>query len=262
MSGLVSVVIRRSSGAIQKMVLSTSILPFAFINPKMIAEDKTLINYIIAKYDVNNDIELERDTFFKNFVDTPELDFSGDYCSDESALAPFDYGLVVIDFINKTLHDMQWACSLEQEVVKLFKKSLSQCNDLINTKGSSLDALKDFYSLGMLKSVNFYDAIDGNLSTKKIIVNDFDLDFDDIITLIASDDTEKKRILAKKVGLLGETMYSGFNINSPIKLIEHERTCDGLMRYKNDLLSSGFNISPEEDKIWQSVFEKYATGVC
>lgn len=260
MGGLVSVVIRRSSGAIQKLILPTNILPFAFINPKMIAEDKTLINYLIARYDVNSNIRFDKESSFEDFIDKPELDFTGDYCPKNSALAPFDYGLIVIDFVNKTLRDMQWACSLEEDIDILFKKNLSQCNELLEIKDSSIHVLKEFYSLGMLKSVNFYNIVNFESSDKKIPIKDFDLDFDEIITLIATDDTEKKRAIAKKVGLCDTTMYHGFNIETPIKLTRYERTYRELIRYKNDLISSGFKISPEEEEIWKAAFEQYKSG--
>lgn len=257
MGGHVSVVIRRSSGAIQKMLLWTNIVPAFFVNPKMMQEDSDLIGRLIATRDLNNDaIRLSKDLTDKRY-----LGFDGDYCSQNSVLAPVDYGLIVFDFKERKVHSLQSYCSLDQVFCLCHRMSVYQNRAKLDDDLSIIFALIGFMSNGMLNHISFHDKenIDPDISNdidKKI--NGLGFEPDDLIHLISTDKSERKQSLMARLGLpMKGLVHAGFDINHPMDLIYYEKRSKDLLRLKHNLISDGFSISADEDKIWSEFYNDY-----
>lgn len=257
MGGHVSVVIRRSSGSIQKMRLWTNIVPAFFVNPKMMQEDSDLIGRLIATRDLNNDaIRLS-----KGFTDKRYLGFDGDYCSRNSVLAPVDYGLIVFDFKERRVHSMQSYCSLDQIFCMGHRMSVSQNRARLGDDLSIIFALIGFMSNGMLNHISFHDMeninpdISSNIDKK---INGLGFDLDDVIHLISTDKSERNLSLLTRLGLpINGLVHAGFDINHPMDLIYYENRSRDLLCLKHNLISDGFSISEEEDKIWNDFYNEY-----
>jgi hypothetical protein len=257
MGGHVSVVIRRSSGAIQKMLLWTNIVPSFFVNPKMIQEDSDLIGRLIATRDLNNDaIRLSED-----FTDKRYLGFVGDYCSRGSVLAPVDYGLIVFDFKENTVHSMQSYCSLDHACAMGCRKSVAQHKAKLNDDLSISNAINGFMSSGILNHISFYDMENVNPDVSSDIdkkINGLGLDFHDVIHLISTDKSERKQLLMTRLGLPPTGLiYAGFGISHPMNVIYYENESKDLLLLKHNLISDGFSISADEDKIWSDFYNEY-----
>lgn len=257
MGGHVSVVIRRSSGAIQKMLLWTNIVPAFFVNPKMMQEDSDLIGRLIATRDLNNDaIRLSKD-----FTDKRYLGFDGDYCSRNSVLAPVDYGLIVFDFKERKVHSMQSYCSLDQVYAMGCRKSVAQHKANLNDDLSIINAMNGFMSSGILNHISFHDMENTNQDISSDIdkeINGLGLDFDDVIHLISADKSERKQSLMTRLGLPPTgVIYAGFGISHPMNVIYYENESKDLLILKNNLISDGFSISADEDKIWSDFYNEY-----
>lgn len=257
MGGHVSVVIRRSNGAIQKMRLWTNIVPAFFVNPKMMQEDSDLIGRLIATRDLNNDaIRLSKD-----FTDKRYLGFDGDYCSRNSVLAPVDYGLIVFDFKERRVHSMQSYCSLDQVFCMGHRMSVPQNKAKIGDDLSIIFALMGFMSSGMLNHISFHDMENFNFDISSDIDKKIDglgFDFDDVIHLISTDKSERKQSLMTRLGLpMKGLVHAGFDINHPMDLTYYENSSEDLLLLKRNLIADGFSISAEEDKIWSDFYNEY-----
>lgn len=203
MGGYLSVVIRTSSGSVEKMSNWTNYLPYFVANDMFFEENNAYIqNYI-------------------NQMDS------------EGVLVPEGYGLVVLDFMSKSILSCQGYCMLERMSLASFQLEANK-NKKNKIGTPKADALKRMIEKRM---VRVYEDFDSYSSPEIIAITSF----------IQAQQLIDSSILSFKTW--------GDFILDPIgwSIIDYKEDWLGYVELKKKLIELNFTFTPSEDRDWERV---------
>lgn len=237
MGGTISVTLRKKNGDEYRMSRWTNSMPWGIGNVNMLRGNEEHINkYLNQWFEMKEDYEANKDS--GNF----EYNMTDAYFP-SAGLVPDGYGLVVVDHVNKVILDLQGYTSFDYigassiglelpiEPSEDYKITVPEDGDTVR--------FKEFLDAGLVKGVVTRDSYDKGLEYESID----GLSFEDIIHSIMNN---KPRIFSFILDLDGWE-YEKFEECDPNEII----------RYKNRLIELGFDLSDEENKMWDACVEEY-----
>lgn len=223
MGGIITLTIRKKDGSVHKTSSWTNSLP-----------------YLI------NNIGIEKETHFDDYLNSfTKRNKEGDLYSSEPFLAPIEYGLVVIDYLNNEIVYASHYCSLS------------------SFSWVTVNRDADHTGLGKGHNGGFKDKNDGGhayslaqfLEQKRLVnVTKWNPDIQEMEEVYDADFLNKLSLDEFTKLFFKEDWdikHLNFNVQmGDFKVTSYDNDADGLKQLKEHVLSLGFVLTEEEEKIW------------
>lgn len=238
MGGTVAVTLRKPDGTEYRMNRWTNSMSWGICNLKMLNSDEQHIeDYLHQWKEMRDDYERNKDSgeFEHNMTDCY---FPSD------GLAPCGYGLVVVDHINKVILDMQGYTSFD--TICAASISLEHSGNVLGVQPADADSetqiFKEFLKAGKIGGVLTRDSYNEN-TPREDWYRPVTETFEEIIAELTSD---RRDWFDFKVDL-SPWSYEKFEECSP----------QALRAYRARLIELGFELSDEENKVWDEWIKEY-----
>ena len=243
MGGTVAVILRDHQGKVTPMLRWTNIMPYFFRQFNLFSNDvkleKNWIKNFMKEHDkMKKDYEKNKDT--SNF----EFDMTDTYFPYDT-LAPYSYGLIVVDFLRKKLYTNQNYCSLEYLYPYNLKFDISNTSELKN--------LKLAYKLKAL------DTISIDINNNHISYKCQDLSFNEFLEFLSEINDRQPVFSNNKFAELNQLdkderenlkFLSKISFNSPWIINEGGTTLNDFLKLKESLIQDEFVFTEDDNTQW------------
>ena len=228
MGGSIGITIREEDGTIHKMCRWTNSMPYFFRSIKFIEKDKEYLKeYLNVWYEMVKEYE-DAQNGIKPLPEITMVDVYAPF----PYLAPMDYGLVVVDYMNnKVLHSQGYSSfvsKINESTIYLELKNPEDSQEweqLCNQKKLLLES-KYYYELNKHEEINK------------------EVSFEEIKSLVS---TKERDIIGLDFKIKTE----------PWEFIRFEEDENGIKNLKLEIEKLGFHFTEKENEMWNEYIERY-----
>lgn len=268
MGGTVALTIRKSNGQILKMAAHTNTLKSIILNNSFLIESESSFNALLLPWK-------------KHVADWKENKHNGNFddirthwYAPHGKLAPYNYGLIVVDFINREILSAQNYTRFDSLISST---PIIECATLLSSqnkrhvdesavyaiskqKNTALKQLYDMFQAGSVNTITYpvYEKINGEYEYEDSKLLDVsNMTFTEIMDFCF----EKENSYSHMKKNLPNTSVSSFNINpGRFNIVNFDPwSIEDAEKLKSHLLNNKFTINSSENYRWNEWFKKIST---